>query len=205
MWQQLRYSLYAPLYDRVVRRFEAARQRSIQGAHLQAEDNILLVGAGTGLDLDYLPVGTSVMATDINPTMLRYLQRRATALSLAVTTGVMDGRRLAFPSNTYDVVILHLVLAVMPDPELGIREAVRVLQPGGTLIIFDKFLPPTDRPSLLRRVANQVIATLATDINRRVEPLLALVPVEVTSDVVALRVAGVAYRILYASKRHTPL
>lgn len=201
MWQQLRYSLYAPLYDRAVRRFEAARQNSIQGANLQAGQKVLLVGAGTGLDLEYLPANSFITATDINPTMLRYLQRRANTLPLAVTTGVMDGCRLALPSSIYDVIILHLVLAVMPEPELGIQEAVRVLKPGGKLIIFDKFLPPTDRPSLLRRVANQVIATLATDINRRVEPLLALVPVEVTSDVVALRVAGVAYRILYASKR----
>lgn len=201
MWQRLRYSLYAPLYDRAVRRFEEARQNSIRGAHLQAGQRVLLVGAGTGLDLEYLPADSTITATDINPTMLRYLQRRATGLPLTVTTSVMDGRRLALPASAYDVVILHLVLAVMPDPELGIQEAVRVLKPGGTLIIFDKFLPSTDRPSRLRQLANNVIATLATDINRRVEPLLALVPVKVTYDVVALRVAGVVYRILYATKQ----
>ena len=84
----------------------------------------------------------------------------------------MDAGRLAYPDASFDGVILHLALAVVPDPVAAIREAARVLRPGGRVAVFDKFLPDDAVPSGLRRLAAVVARAVATDIDRQLGPLL---------------------------------
>ena len=173
-WDRLRYTLWAPVYDALVgvAGFSDARRRSIDRLELRAGDHVLLVGAGTGLDLDFLPPGTKVTAVDVTPAMLGRLERRAARAGRPVSAEIQDARRLAFPDATFDAVVLHLILAVMPQPELGMKEAVRVLRPGGRVAIFDKFLRAGEQPSKVRRLLNLVTRTLFSDINRRLEQLL---------------------------------
>lgn len=59
---------------------------------------------------------------------------------------VGDARSLPFAPGSFDVVILHLILAVAPEPERIVAEVDRVLVPGGTVSIFDKFLPAGNPP-----------------------------------------------------------
>jgi phosphatidylethanolamine/phosphatidyl-N-methylethanolamine N-methyltransferase len=82
---------------------------------------VLIVGAGTGLDLDYVPEGVEITAIDVTPAMLRRLTRRAARTGRCVSVRVMDARHLTFPDESFDAVILHLILAVMPQPELGLK------------------------------------------------------------------------------------
>jgi SAM-dependent methyltransferase len=84
----------------------------------------------------------------------------------------MDARALTFPDASFDAVIMHLILAVMPQPELGLKEAARVLKSGGRIAIFDKFLRDEEQPSNARRLLNLVTGTLFSDINRRLGPLV---------------------------------
>jgi phosphatidylethanolamine/phosphatidyl-N-methylethanolamine N-methyltransferase len=79
---------------------------------------------------------------------------------------------LTFPDASFDAVVMHLILAVMPQPELGLKEAARVLKPGGRIAIFDKFLRDEEQPSNARRVLNLVTGALFSDINRRLGPLV---------------------------------
>lgn len=64
MWNRLRYTIWAPAYDGIARAggFDAARRLSIDRLRLAAGDRVLLVGAGTGLDLDFLPSTVHVTA-----------------------------------------------------------------------------------------------------------------------------------------------
>ncbi|WP_439881969.1 class I SAM-dependent methyltransferase [Pontibacter sp. MBLB2868] len=168
-WNRLRYTLYLPVYDLVADRiFRKYRKRSIQLLAANPSDNILLLGAGTGLDLTYLHGFHNLTAIDITPGMIARLKQRAESLHLPVRAEVMDGQKLDFADNSFDAVILHLILAVIPDPVACIEEVERVLKPGGTAMVFDKFLPNDQKPSLLRRFFNQIASTLFSDINRSI-------------------------------------
>ena len=168
-WNRLRYTLYLPVYDLIADRvFRKYRQRSIELLQAKPNDAILIIGAGTGLDLPYLKGYTHITVNDITPGMITKLKARAEKLAIPVEAHVMDGQQLAYADNSFDAVILHLLLAVIPDPVACIREVERVLKPGGTVMVFDKFLPDGQKPSLLRRLINQIANTLFSDINRSI-------------------------------------
>jgi phosphatidylethanolamine/phosphatidyl-N-methylethanolamine N-methyltransferase len=184
MWNRLRYTVWAPAYDAVVGAagFNTARRLSIDRLRLASGDRVLIVGAGTGLDLEFLPPSVDVTAIDITPAMLKHLERRAARTRGAVTARVMDARHLAFPDSSFDAVVMHLILAVMPEPERGLREAVRVLKPGGRIAVFDKFLKDAEHPSLKRQLVNAFAKPLFSDLNRRLGPLIAGTPLVVEQD-----------------------
>ena len=82
MWNRLRYTIWAPAYDALVGAagFAAARRLSIDRLKLAPSDRVLIVGAGTGLDLDFLPSHVHVTAIDVTPAKLKHLERRAAGM-----------------------------------------------------------------------------------------------------------------------------
>ena len=168
-WNRLRYTLYLPIYDLIADRiFRKYRKRSVELLQAKPEDAILILGAGTGLDLPYLQNYTNLTAIDITPGMITKLQERAEKLRIPVDARVMNGQQLEFADNSFDAVIAHLILAVIPDPVACIKEVERVLKPGGTVMVFDKFLPDGQKPTIVRRFFNQIASTLFSDINRSI-------------------------------------
>lgn len=179
-WNRLRYTWWSAGYDLVVS-FGRQRKRSLELLALADGERVLIVGAGTGADLPLLPRGVSVLATDLTPAMLARARKRAGS---NVELRVMDGQSLELPDASFDAVVLHLILAVIPDPVACLREAARVLRPGGRLAVFDKFLRRGQRASVLRRLANLPARLLATDLNRVLEEIVAATgaPLVVTHD-----------------------
>lgn len=184
MWNRLRYTFWAPVYDRVAlaANFDDARRRSIERLRLGPGERVLIIGAGTGLDLPYIPGGVDITVVDVTPAMLRRLERRAAELGRAVTVRRMDARKLEFADATFEGVIMHLILAVMPEPERGIREAARVLRPGRRISVFDKFLRDDQLPSARRLALNAIAKPLFSDMNRRLGPLAASASLVIEHD-----------------------
>ncbi len=168
------YNLLAPLYDYVVARpLLTARKRSLCALPTEPAGEVLLSGIGTGLDLPLLPKSHHYTALDFSAAMLARAKSRSDGLNIDWVLG--DSMSLPFPDRHYDYVLLHLILAVVPQPELCLSEAARVLKPGGRIILLDKFLHP-QQPALLRRALNPLSRRLATRLDVVFEQVLAEVP-----------------------------
>ncbi len=179
---RLRYSLYTPIYDLVVSALQKSRKKAIDRLDIAPKSKILIVGAGTGGDLELLPAGAEITAIDITPSMLSRLRSKAAQLDMSVNIEVMDASEMSFPDEHFDLVLLHLILAVVPDPEGCITEAERVLKPEGRISIMDKFVPEGQQASFLRKAANLFTRILFSDITRQAEPYLQLAKLKKVSD-----------------------
>lgn len=150
-----------------------ARSRSLDSLPTQASNQVLLCGVGTGLDLPFLPELHRYTALDFNHAMLSRAKPRGKNLNIDFVIG--DCMSLPFGDTEFDHVILHLIVAVVPNPQRCISEAARVLKPGGTIIIFDKFLQPQQHAPL-RRLFNGITRRFATRMDVVFEDLLYAVP-----------------------------
>lgn len=197
-WNRLRYTAYAPFYDVIVGRLAKGRRRAIEKLGVQDGERVLIDGCGTGLDLELLPRGAQITAIDITPAMVEKTRERAAALGMNVDARVMDAANLTFDDASFDCVVLHLILAVVPDANGTAREAARVLRPGGRVSIFDKFLPDGREPSLIRRAANGVVNVFATEINRRLGDVLEGSGLRVTANEPSM--FGGMFRVVTATR-----
>ncbi len=146
------YAFWAPLYDTIVGGVGHARRRSIELLAPRPGERVLLVGVGTGLDLPHLPPHAAYEAVDLTPAMLRRAERRAARVGIPLVVHEASASALPFEDARFDAVILHLILAVVPDPLAALREVKRVLRPGGRAVVWDKMLAKGGRPSAFRRV-----------------------------------------------------
>jgi len=182
-WNIIRYTLYTPGYNLIARLFNESRKKSIDSLELTPGDNVLIIGAGTGLDLEFIPKYCKVTATDITPSMVERIRKNTLKESDDVQAIVMDGHCLRFHDSSFDAIVLHLILAVIPDPVMCLQEAERVLKTGGKITVFDKFLPNERKVSRLRRVANVFTNILFSDITRDFESIVQKSGLTVLSDV----------------------
>jgi len=175
------YNLIAPLYDLVIARpLLKARAQSLRGLPADMPGHVLLSGVGTGLDLPLLPAVHRYAALDFSAAMLSRARRRGANLHIDWVLG--DSMALPFAGVQFDHVVLHLILAVVPHPEKCLSEAARVLKPGGTILVFDKFLRPQQH-AWLRRAFNPLTRRIATRMDVVFEDVLREVPqLQVVSD-----------------------
>ena len=182
-WNRIRYTFYTPIYDLLVGQiFTNSRRKSIELLNLQPDEKVLLIGAGTGLDFQFLPKNVEIWAGDITPSMVSKMKLRAEKLQLNATLEVMDGQNLPFPEATFDKVILHLIIAVIPDPVKCLKEVERVLKPNGEAVIFDKFRPQHQKLSGFRFFLNKITSFLFSDITRVLEDLLKQTNLKIWQD-----------------------
>ena len=115
---------------------EAAIREALAGVRIEA---LLDLGTGTGrmLELFGPEIGRGV-GIDLNPEMLAMARanlERAGLKNCNVRQG--DIYNLALGRDAFDVVIVHQVLHFLDDGGRAIREATRVLRPGGRLLVVD--------------------------------------------------------------------
>lgn len=102
-------------------------------------DKSLEIGCGTGfftLNLRLAGVlGDDLHVTDISPGMVDVAKRNATRLGFALDGESADVEELPYEDDSFDLVIGHAVIHHVPDVEQAFREMLRVLRPGGRLVI----------------------------------------------------------------------
>jgi ubiquinone/menaquinone biosynthesis C-methylase UbiE len=171
------YALIAPLYDLVAdRALRRSRARSLAALRPAPGAWFLVPGAGTGLDLAFLHRETTAVCVDFTTAMLLRARERSRRFGRADTFVLADAQRLPFRKGSLDGAVLHLVLAVVPDPGAALAEAARVVVPGARLAVLDKFVRAGERPGHGRRLLDRLLRNLATGLLLSFEEALAAAP-----------------------------
>jgi len=168
------YRFIAPFYDVFLdRATRSVRQHSLARLPQQGVARVLLSGAGTGLDFPFLSPRHEYTALDLTGAMLAQAKKKAAGLRLQWVRG--DSMALPFASDSFDYVVLHLIMAVVSRPQYCLAETTRVLKPGGHILLFDKFLRRGER-AWVRRGLTPLMGRLATRLDVVFEEVLEAVP-----------------------------
>lgn len=132
-----KYNRIAPVYDLIdlpleLFFFRRWRKEALSGL----TGKVLEVGIGTGRNLKYYPLHSSVIGIDYSERMLEKARKKATGMK-NVTLLLMDAEHLEFPDNSFDYIVSTFVLCSVPDPVKALKEIRRVLKPSGELIAIE--------------------------------------------------------------------
>jgi SAM-dependent methyltransferase len=102
-----------------------------------APSRVLETACGTGILTrrlrEAMPSDALLVASDLNPPMLAVARR--TLGRAAIELVQADMRKLHFADNAFDAAVCHFGLMCVADKPAAVREARRVLQPGGSLVL----------------------------------------------------------------------
>jgi len=129
------YGRWAPVYDAIFGPvFRQGRQAAVQVAD-RIGGRILEVGVGTGLSLPSYARSSRIVGIDISEPMLEKARARARQLSNVEAILVGDAEKLDFETESFDVVVAQYVVTAIPNPERALNEFIRVVRPGGEIIL----------------------------------------------------------------------
>jgi ubiquinone/menaquinone biosynthesis C-methylase UbiE len=129
---------FAALYDRGLKATEEGGLGAMRRELLsQARGRTLDLGAGTGVNLDLFPAAVSeLVMVEPDPHMLKQLRARATDRG-GVKVVQASAEELPVADDSFDTAVFALVLCTVPNPDAALREAARVLKPGGRLLFIE--------------------------------------------------------------------
>jgi len=121
---------------------------------------ILEIACGAGRVTKHLrenfPAAKALIATDINPDMLALARQQLQDPS--ITFQLADAQQLPFSDGSFDLVVNQFGIMFLPDKQAGIREAFRVLTPGGRFV-FTTWDKAANMP-LFQLIINEMIIPL---------------------------------------------
>ncbi|MFH5885995.1 class I SAM-dependent methyltransferase [Halalkalibaculum sp. DA3122] len=103
---------------------------------------VLEIGVGTGKNIPYYPEDIEITGIDLSSGMLKRAHKLLPDHAKdCITLREMDAQQMDFPDNTFDDVVATFVFCSVPDPVLGLKEALRVTKPAGKLYLLEHMKP----------------------------------------------------------------
>ena len=112
--------------------------------------DVLEIGAGTGLSLPCYPGAVRHLTlVEPDPHMRQRLTKTAALQAIPTDILTMRGESLVLPSNSFDAVVVSLVLCSVTDPHQVLSDVHRLLKPSGRLYFLEHVAAEVDSSRLL--------------------------------------------------------
>jgi AhpD family alkylhydroperoxidase len=102
-----------------------------------ARGDVLEIGIGSGRNLHAYPADANVHGIDPSAAVLALAEARGREVGREPVLAVGDAGRLPYPDASFDTVVATFVLCSVDDVDATLREARRVLRPGGTVRLLE--------------------------------------------------------------------
>jgi ubiquinone/menaquinone biosynthesis C-methylase UbiE/predicted ester cyclase len=118
----------------------------------RAEGEVLELAAGTARNLPFYSGGVKVTGVELSPEMAELGRQRAEELGREIDMRVGDAEALPLPDDSFDTVVCTYGLCTIPDDAAAIREAKRVLRPGGRILLAEHVRSPNPLLRAIQRL-----------------------------------------------------
>ncbi len=104
-----------------------------------ATGEVVEIGIGSGLNLPFYDPSNVTSVTGIDPDDAIWLRatERVAACDFPVRRLGLSGERIELPDSSADTVVVTYALCTIPDPDAALREAARLLKPGGQILFTE--------------------------------------------------------------------
>lgn len=145
----------------------------------RARGTTLEVAIGTGANLPHYPDDVDLTGVDWSARMLDSARWRAQRMGRAVTLQQADAAALPFPTGAFDAVVITFSLCCIPDERAALLEALRILRPGGSLLLADHVVA-THWPLRLLQHSLEAVSRQRTGEHYTRRPLVTLQSLDAT-------------------------
>ena len=146
------------MMTRLERRFFADTRPWVCG---RAHGETLEIAIGTGLNLAHYPQSVRLTGVDLSRAMLDLAQVRAAEQGRTVQLHVGDATRLPFADASFDSVVCTFALCEVPDDGAVLAEAMRVLRPGGSVLLADHVVATNPLVKVAQHALERITVPLA--------------------------------------------
>lgn len=161
------------LIDLAMRNKEATRYR--RKTIPAAAGRVLEIGAGSGLNLPFYGASvTHLYALDPSPALLEMARAKRPSGGFPIEFFERSAEEIPLEARSVDTVVTTWTLCTVPDAAKALREARRVLEPGGTLLFVEHGHAPDPQVQKWQRRLDPLWSRVAggCHLDRRIDRLL---------------------------------
>ncbi len=112
-------------------------QKAVEYCGLGLNANVLDIGCGLGVTVEYLNTNQGLTAFGIDTSEILLQKGKQRTCGLPVSRA--EALELPFAAGAFDAVFCECVLSILPDPSMALNEFRRILKPDGFLVISDLY------------------------------------------------------------------
>lgn len=147
----------------------------------EAKGTVLEIGFGSGTNLVFYPRAVEkLLVVEPSETALHMAKAAMAEATFPVEVVGDDGQKLSLPDQSVDTVVITFALCTIPDSEATLREAARVLKPGGTLLFLEHGLSHEGKTARWQNRLNGLQMTLCggCHLNRKMDEAIKRSPLK---------------------------
>ncbi|MBN2532017.1 MAG: class I SAM-dependent methyltransferase [Spirochaetales bacterium] len=136
-----KYTKFADFYDKLIYKAPAYRRWLEKTLAYITGKRILEVAFGTGYLMSRYANRYEVFGLDNNEAMRDITANRLKALGLSAELAIGDVEQIPYQNGFFDCVLCTFGFSNFPDGPAALKEMLRVIKPGGRLIMLDMNYP----------------------------------------------------------------